>query len=124
MPRHTFRLTDENGDDHVLELPVVYEVCDGCRGAGTRVDPAVDGNGLTAEDFSEDPDFREDYFSGQYDVQCWDCHGERVVPHVERAAADPQELALYDACMEAERERARDRHVSRMERMAEMRFGA
>lgn len=56
-----------------------YRVCPVCNGEGTYVNPAVDGNGLTQEDFDEDPDLRENYFSGMYDVQCKCCHGRRVV---------------------------------------------
>jgi hypothetical protein len=34
---------------------------------------------LTAEDFNEDPDFKEDYMSGVYDTTCAACRGLRVV---------------------------------------------
>ena len=58
-----------------------YAVCPRCEGRGSHVNPAVDGNGLTAEDFDElGDDFREGYFSGVYDVECSECHGQRVVP--------------------------------------------
>jgi hypothetical protein len=43
------------------------------------VNPSIDGNGLTSADFDEDPDFREAYFSGAYDVPCPWCHGQRVM---------------------------------------------
>jgi len=54
-------------------------VCPVCDGEGTTVNPDIDANGLTAEDFNEDPDFREDYMSGVYDITCAACLGNRVV---------------------------------------------
>ena len=58
-----------------------FAVCPRCEGRGTHVNPAVDGNGLSAEDFDElGDDFRDDYFGGVYDVACSECHGQRVVP--------------------------------------------
>lgn len=61
-----------------------FAVCPECRGNGSRVNPAIDGNGITADEFAEmtydDPEFPEDYFSGVYDVRCQNCNGERVVP--------------------------------------------
>ncbi len=50
-------------------------ICPGCSGEGTCVNPAIDCQGLTAEDFAEDPDFAEDYFSGTYDQRCAACNG-------------------------------------------------
>jgi hypothetical protein len=56
-----------------------YQLCPVCRGRGTTVNPNIDCNGLTAEDFAEDPDFAESYFSGMYDQTCAACNGMRVV---------------------------------------------
>jgi cytochrome c5 len=56
-----------------------YQVCPVCEGEGKTVNPNIDANGLTAEDFAEDPDFAEDYRSGVYDITCNACHGQRVV---------------------------------------------
>lgn len=53
-----------------LEVPEKWEICGNCRGNGKHVNPAIDGHGLTREDFDEDPDFEEGYFSGRYDVIC------------------------------------------------------
>ena len=71
--------SQENEEDFV-KLRVEFEVCGTCDGKGKHVNPAIDSNGLTAEDFDRDPDFRENYFSGMYDVPCHECHGRRVVP--------------------------------------------
>lgn len=58
-------------------------VCPTCRGEGTHVDPNIDHNGILPEEFIEDPDFEDAYFSGTFDVRCNECHGLRVVDEVE-----------------------------------------
>lgn len=60
-----------------------FIVCPRCRGEGTIVNPEIDGNGLTSSDFDEDPDFRENYFSGVYDISCPCCNGQRVTTRKE-----------------------------------------
>jgi hypothetical protein len=122
--KHTFTMMDENGDEREIDLPVKMEVCPDCDGHGVHVSPAIDGNGLSSEDFDQDPDFREAYFSGQYDVRCEVCKGLRVVPEVDRAHADPDDLKLYDECREVSVENARFERECRRERDAERRMGA
>lgn len=63
----------ETEDGVELALPARFEVCPRCQGEGSHVNPAVDGNGLTAEDFDQDPDFHDDYMAGAYDVPCEQC---------------------------------------------------
>ena len=77
----TLKLHDQKLDYDEVEvtLPGKYEVCPRCEGRGSIVNPSVDGNGLDANDFAEDPDFREAYFAGAYDIKCPECHGQRVV---------------------------------------------
>lgn len=72
----------EDDDDRVVVwLPIHFEVCGSCDGRGQYVNPAIDADGLTAEDFEEaGEDFRHDYFAGHYDVRCEECEGRRVVP--------------------------------------------
>ena len=76
----------DRDEDMEVEIPSKYDVCHRCEGRGTHVDPRIDGNGLTREDFAEDPDFAEDYFNGVYDTTCYECKGLRVVkvPNLER----------------------------------------
>jgi len=78
----------------------VYQVCPVCDGHGTTVNPNIDSNGLTAEDFAEDPDFKEDYMSGVYDICCQACKGQRVVTaeQIERLseAAEDRRLAARE----------------------------
>lgn len=62
-----------------VNLPGKYQVCSRCDGEGSIVNPSVDGNGISAEQFAEDPDFKEAYFAGAYDIRCPECNGQRVV---------------------------------------------
>ena len=64
--------------EETIELPGKYEVCDRCNGTGVHDHPAF-SNGITMQEFAEDPDFAESYFKGHYDVQCSVCHGLRVI---------------------------------------------
>lgn len=64
-------------------LPFKSIVCPRCNGTGKHVNPAIDEHGLTHEDFSEDPDFAESYFSGVYDVRCELCQGMNVIQEVD-----------------------------------------
>ena len=76
----TLEIENNEGDLVELVLPTKFEVCPRCRGTGSHVNPAIDGNGLTAEDFEREGDqFREDYMAGVYDVACYQCKGKRVV---------------------------------------------
>ena len=91
--------TDE-GDELELDLPAKFALCPRCRGAGSHVNPAIDGNGLTREDLDEaGPEFFEDYMAGVYDVACHRCKGEKVIKELDRDRADPDDLALYDKTM-------------------------
>jgi hypothetical protein len=77
----TMKLHDLKQDFDLVEveLPGKYEVCPRCEGRGSIVNPSVDGNGISPEQFAEDPDFEEAYFSGVYDIHCPECEGKRVV---------------------------------------------
>lgn len=58
-----------------VTVPAMWAICGLCRGHGNHVHPSIDCNGLTGEDFDEDPSFGPDYFSGVYDVPCNQCGG-------------------------------------------------
>ena len=66
----------EGDEEH--PLPFVYEVCSVCQGEGTHVNPSIDCDGLTHEDFDADPEFQDNYFRGDYDITCNNCGGKRV----------------------------------------------
>ena len=110
-------LNEDEEDERTVRLPVEYEVCGTCRGKGTHVNPAIDSNGLTSEDFADDPDFREEYFSGAYDQECNECHGEKVVPVVDETQADARDLKELREWQSMEAE-------SRAERESELRHGS
>ena len=108
---------DESAWCAEVPLPWQYEVCPVCRGKGTHVNPSIDCDGLTREDFDEDPDFRDDYLRGVYDVPCNHCGGKRVVPDVDWDALSEEIAEMY-------REQLADEAMYRREQMAELRMGA
>lgn len=64
--------------DRLPVVPGEWEVCDLCRGNGKVVNPSVDYNGISSQEFADDPDFAEDYFGGRFDIPCPECGGKRV----------------------------------------------
>jgi hypothetical protein len=106
---------EENGDE--IEIPVIYSVCDTCDGQGKHVNPSIDSNGITESEFAEDPDFRENYFSGMYDQTCNECGGRRVVPTPDPNRATPHQIKLIADYIES-------MYRDDLERDAERRMGA
>lgn len=108
-----------NGKTLTLKFPAKYEVCSRCKGLGKHVNPNIDGNGLTREDFDNDPDFEEAYFSGVYDVQCDCCKGLRVTLEFDEDRATPRQKTKYNMIEDREDEARRDweseRHIRIME---------
>lgn len=114
------RFTHPDTDEEIV-IPSKFEVCDNCRGSGKTVDPAIDGNGLSREQFDEDPDFGEEYFSGAYDVVCRECHGKRVILEPDWDRMTPELREVYGNYVHEE---AMARRSDRLERDAERRMGA
>lgn len=83
-------------DGEEIHIPAKYEVCGTCNGKGSHVNPSIDSNGLSREDFDENPGFEEDYFSGMYDVSCNECHGARVSPIVDYDRIDEETKKQVD----------------------------
>lgn len=71
------------GHDGKFTAATKFAVCGACRGSGKTVNPAIDADGISAEEFRADPDFEADYFAGRYDIQCAGCKGARVVADIE-----------------------------------------
>lgn len=71
---------DYDDDRRGFWVPFRWETCESCDGKGKYVNPNIDRNGLTYEDFDEDPDLHDMYFSGGFDVRCEECQGQRVSP--------------------------------------------
>jgi hypothetical protein len=61
-------------------VPITLEVCNSCDGRGRYVNPNIDRNGISSEEFYEDPEFEEMYMGGGFDVTCDECQGMRVSP--------------------------------------------
>jgi len=118
LPTIQLTLTDAEGRETAHDLPAKFEVCGRCKGTGAHVNPAIDGNGISPERFADDPDFAEAYFAGHYDVPCEDCHGQRVVPVIDKDRCNPDLLAEYER---QQRELAQCRAMEEAERRAEMR---
>ena len=93
-------------------LPTRWVVCPVCDGKGSHVNPAIDGHGLTAEDFDQDPDFAEDYAAGVYDQVCNKCEGRTTVRAVDLDRLSPEDLAAYQR---QQREEANLRAMERAE---------
>jgi hypothetical protein len=116
-PGEECRCSDDDYADGKIELPWKWVVCPTCRGKGKHVNPSIDCNGLTAEDFHDDPDFMEDYFNGHYDQTCSQCEGRTTVPGIDYDAMSPKLRQAYEDELQADA----DYHA---ERMAEIRMGA
>jgi hypothetical protein len=80
----------------VLVVPARFALCPTCVGHGHHVNPGVDDEGISAQEFYDDPDFYEAYRSGMYNVTCYECDGERVVPVVDTGMCDPERLKRYN----------------------------
>lgn len=115
----TREYVNDEGEEHVIDFPAHFEVCTRCQGTGSHVNPAIDGNGLTREDFDNDPDFRDDYFAGVYDVVCEECGGRRVVPVIDRAALTAAQKEILREIETSDAEYRRDYESERFLRMAE-----
>lgn len=113
----TFTQITDDGTEIDHKLPAKFEVCSRCDGNGTHTNPAIDGNGLSVEDFDADPDFAEDYMNGRYDVTCETCKGLRVVPVVDEERCDK---ALLEAYYNQQEDNARFEAECAAERRAEM----
>ncbi len=111
------RLLLEDTSEEIRELPVSYVVCPTCDGRGKHVNPSIDSGGLSSDDFDDDPEFRESYMRGFYDVTCYECRGKRVAPYLDRSRIDAGTLALLDG-------RAASDAAFRAEVEAERRMGA
>jgi hypothetical protein len=103
----TFTVEDDDGNEVEHTVRLKFEVCDTCNGRGSHVNPSIDAHGLSREDFDDDPDFEEDYFSGRYDVPCAECHGARVTPAIDPERNSKELVALIEDREAAEWEYAR-----------------
>lgn len=122
MIKITLEDSDEEGDfEESRELPSKFEVCGTCLGHGRTANPSIDGNGITSSEWQDDwdPDERQAYLRGDYDITCPECKGLRVVNVVDEehlSEDDRRFLKRYRQDQEDRaRERAADRQTRRME---------
>tara|TARA_R110002126_G_scaffold14054_17_gene59837 strand:- start:2361 stop:2732 length:372 start_codon:yes stop_codon:yes gene_type:complete len=88
-----FTHRDDEDEERTYDLPATVEVCGRCGGRGVH-DHAAFSNGVSQENL-DDQDFREDYYSGAYDVRCSVCHGRNVQLVVDAQACDQEVLKIY-----------------------------
>lgn len=112
----TVSFKDEDGEECEIEVPCKYEVCPLCEGEGYHVDPSIDAEGLSAEDFQEDPEFAEAYFNGAYNVRCYECKGNNVVPVVDLDRLTEEQKKIWERIVKEWDEDARFEHECAMER--------
>lgn len=115
----TYVIPSEEDEDEEEEIsfPAKFEVCDICNGKGQHVNPSIDCHGLTSDDFAEDPDFAEGYFSGRYDVACYCCHGQRVMPVVDEDRLTPEQKKALERLNDKQRADAEFESECRHERI-------
>lgn len=118
-----FTFANDEGDETEEELPAKYDVCSRCNGHGIHTNPNIDGNGITSSEWSEwEPEEKESYLSGKYDVSCEVCSGEKVMMAVdeEQCERDPKLKILMENYYKFERDNAEmdreDAMTRRMER--------
>lgn len=99
----------DSEDECEAELPAKFDVCGLCDGKGKHVNPSVDAHGISSEEFLDDPDFKEAYFGGMYDVSCYRCGGKRVEPVVNEDALTPEQKKLWEKIQNWQAEVAHDR---------------
>ena len=107
-------------EEEMLKLPAMRELCDLCDGKGKVVNPSIDAGGLSQEDFYDDPDFEEDYFSGVHDISCPQCLGKNVVPVVNYDVLSAEQKKEFDEYQREQAELAEEEYHERRERMGEM----
>jgi hypothetical protein len=103
-------------EEKEIELPAMWELCGLCQGRGSHVNPSIDSCGISNEDFAEDPDFRESYFSGAYDVPCYRCSGRTTEPVVNEEGLSEEVKKLYH-------ETIQNHYDDIREREAEIKYG-
>jgi len=105
-----------SGEEETVTFPAAYAVCDRCNGHGSSVNPAV--SVVTPEEFAEDPEFRDAYFRGDYDRDCPECKGKRVVMKI----TEPDESSPLYAAFKLYEERLIERARYARDCAAERRY--
>jgi len=93
-------------------LPSRMEVCHRCEGRGVH-DHEAFSNGISQDEFREDPDFFDDYRAGVYSVPCSVCRGQNVVPTVDTDRASKEDLEDYYRHLQSESDYRRECEAER-----------
>lgn len=107
---------EDTEDEIIVRVPGRYVVCGTCSGRGRHVNPSIDSHGITADEFDEDPGFRDDYFAGTYDVACYDCAGRTTVLVPDEDRMTDEQKALVELRDRQEVDAARDDAEAAFER--------
>ena len=78
-----------------IVLPTCWAVCSVCNGEGKHVKLGIDGNGISTQEFNDDPDFADEYFSGAYDVTCNACRGRTTVRVVDETQMSEERIKQW-----------------------------
>lgn len=108
MPR-TIVFMDEVGE---IKLPAAWAICTRCRGDGKHGNPAFDG--MSTNEFAEDPEFAERYFAGDYDVRCRTCNGTGKVLIADHTRCTPEQIQRYVDYKRALRQMEQEQLFERM----------
>jgi len=92
-----------------LSFKAKWIICGWCEGSGKTTNPSIDSHGISAEEFAEDPDFRNDYFAGRYDICCSECdgRGKKLFPATPEGVKEYKESLNFEYQMRAEIEAER-----------------
>lgn len=107
---HTLGVTVTDCDteeETTLRIPAKYEVCSTCEGRGKHVNPSIDAHGISPDEFRDDPDFCDDYFSGVYDQTCGDCKGRTTILVPDADNMTDEQKQHYDIYLKQEADAAR-----------------
>src|SRR5512135_2381951 len=113
LPQGQIRLTwtNEDGDEVSHVFPSTNEVCYRCEGYGTHLTPSIGNHAYSMEEFHEsfDEEEAQEYFrrGGRYDVQCEECHGNKVLQVVDESKLSEEQKKLFAEYEEHEEEMAR-----------------
>jgi len=88
----------DEDESYETTAPGYRVVCPRCGGSGTHDHPAF-SNGITGSEWAEwEPEERENYMNGTYDVPCEECHGRNVVDEIDWETwegEDPKSAKLH-----------------------------
>lgn len=103
--------------ESIVSFPAKFEVCPTCEGKGTHAHPSIDAHGISQDEWASWSDEeQESYRSGGYDVTCFGCAGERVVPVINEGRLSDEQRKQLVAIQEQREMVARDRQMERAER--------